>query len=163
MTPRRVALHAWILTLLLGLLASNLERGPVDAVLEPVLGRAFAAFGLRQYWTMFAPNPVHNGSFVRVEHVAPDGSRTVLRAADEPQPGLWIGLGYDRGSKWDSALARKPKVLGQATAEAWCRLGQLDGSVAITVIRYTTPTPEQRRAGAGITRAEEPAGEWPCP
>lgn len=161
---RRIALHAWILTLLTGLLASNLESGPIDDVLEPVIGRWFAAFGLRQYWTMFAPNPVHDASFVRVEHIAPDGTRTVLHADTEPPfpPAPWLGVGYDRSSKWDSAVARKPAVLGKSTAEAWCRLEQLDGRVAVTVIRYTTPRPAERRAGVPITRTEAPAGEWSC-
>lgn len=164
---RRVGLHTWIVCLLLGLLSSNLENDPLDKILEPYFGRPFAAMGLRQYWAMFAPDPVHNARFVRLTRIAPDGTRTVLQEADEPPfpPGskAWMGLGYSRMSKWDKQLARKPERWGKPTTEALCRLNGLEGSLEATVISYTTPPPAKRAAGVEVTRSERAWGPWACP
>ncbi len=164
---RRVLTQVWICVLLLGMLSSNLENDPLDKVLEPWFGRPYAALGLRQYWAMFAPNPVHHGRFVRYTHIDPSGARTVLREPDQPPfpPGSqpWMGFGYSRQAKWDKQVGLKFERFAKPTAEALCRLGGLAGSVEITILIYATPTPKERLKGKEITRKETVSGPWACP
>lgn len=164
---RRAGLHALIGWLLIGMLSSNLENDPLDRLLEPWAGRPFAALGLRQYWAMFAPNPVHNERFVKWVNVGPGGERAVVAETEEPPfpvgSRAWVGLGYTRASKWDKQVGQKSERFGKPTADAYCRLLGLHGSMELTVASYTTPTPAQRLAGTPVKRVESVAGTWPCP
>lgn len=158
-----VARDVGLVLLLTGMLASNLTGGPVDDLLEPWAGRAFHLLGIRQFWSMFAPNPVHAARFVEARTVAPDGTRSVLVPTGEPPDrGAFWAWGYDRIHKLHKQVALQPDRLAAPYAEALCRLHRVDGAVELVVVHRAAPAPAARLAGEAPARSVSTLGVYPC-
>jgi hypothetical protein len=155
--------HGVIVFLCLGLVASNLRSGPVDAALEPVFGKTIQRLGIRQFWSMFAPNPVHNAMFVEAIAREPGGERPLHIGTEPPGEGFYFTWTYDRIGKFHKKVALKPERWLTPYGEALCRLHAVDGSVVLGAVRHKTPRPWKRRQGENKTRIEVPLGEVPCP
>lgn len=160
---RRVGRHLLIVALLLGMLASNLRSGPVDAVLEPVFGRAYLVLGIRQYWAMFAPDPVHHATFV--DAVAWEGGvpRALPVSVEPPVGKPFVAFTYDRILKLHKRVAGKPEVYAPAYVRALCLAHAVQGEVELVRVVHRTPTPARRLAGDPVPREVASLGRWPCP
>ncbi len=152
--------HGLIVVLLVGMATSNLAP-----VLWPGAGQLYRTLGLRQFWSMFAPNTVHDARFVEGWSIAPDGTRTDLGiSAEPPREGWFWEWGYDRIHKLHKQVALHPDRYAAAYAAALCRVHALDGQVVeLVTVHRTAPKPAAAATGATATRSLTPLGVWPCP
>lgn len=149
----KILRHLFIVLLLLGLAASNLEI--------PQLERPVNFLGLRQYWAMFAPNPVHVPAFLEATAIY-GHTEEVLHIADEPpMTGFFMEIGYNRILKFHKKVVLKPERFAPAYARALCNQTGAN-AIDFTAIRYFIPGPKKRLQGEGALRILQPMGRYPC-
>jgi hypothetical protein len=154
--------HLFLAWFCIGVLSANLDGGPVDPYLESWSGKWVERIGLRQAWSMFAPNPVHGSRFVRAWSVVA-GHREELPVNLEPpfqQP--FFQLGYNRISKIQKKVTDDKSALQRPYADALCRVNEIRGSVELGLVYYWVPSPSRRLQGNQIIRYEQPVGSWKC-
>lgn len=157
-----VVRHVGLLLFCLAMLGANLTEGPVDAVLQPTFGIWLERVGLRQYWSMFAPNPVHWGSFTRAYAVSDEGRVELPISVEPPWDRPFFRLGYDRILKFQKKVNVDRGRYARAYAESLCRVYDVRGSVELEKVMYYTPTPSKRLEGWGRMRLPESLGTWRC-
>jgi len=135
----------------------------VDAALEPVFGKTIQKLGIRQFWSMFAPNPVHNAMFVEATALELGEERPLHIGTEPPEEGFYFTWTYDRIGKFHKKVALKPEVWLAPYGEALCRLHEVHGSIVLSSVRHKTPRPWKRRQGERKERVETVLGEVPCP
>lgn len=159
---RYVLRHVFLGWFCIAILAANLDGGPLDPLLQPWSGMYVERIGLRQSWSMFAPNPVHGSRFVRAWAVTRAG-RTELPINPEPpfqQP--FFLFGYNRISKIQKKISDDKSTLARPYANALCRVYAVPGEVEVGLDIYWIPSPERRLKGYQIIRYERRLGSWNC-
>ena len=150
--------HALIVVLVAGMATSNLSP-----VLWPGAGQLYRTLGIRQYWSMFAPNTVHDARFVEAWNVTADGRTDLGISAEPPGEGWFWAWGYDRIHKLHKQVALHPDRYAAAYAAALCRVHALHGEVELSTVHRTAPPPTAARSGARAERTLTPLGRWSCP
>lgn len=155
---RSLLRHLLILALLVGMATSNLSP-----VLWSGAGRVYRLLGLRQYWSMFAPNTVHDARFVEAWALEGEGARDLDIDREPPSEGFFWAWGYDRIHKFHKQVALHPDRYAAAYAAALCRVHGLHDRVELRMVHRVAPRPADARAGATVERSVTSIGWWQCP
>jgi hypothetical protein len=132
---------------------SEVSRAPLHRAVCGRLGPYMTVTGLRQGWTMFAPNPIRANVYVEAEVTFADGSRAVWAVPRMEQLGHLRRQQKERFRKWSTerlGMDRTNPALARAAARYAARqVGARPGNPPrrVDLVRYTRwiPPPARRR------------------
>jgi hypothetical protein len=141
-----LAIMAWAFT-------SEVSRAPLHKAVSGRLGPYMTVTGLRQGWTMFAPNPIRANVYVEAEVTFADGSRAVWAVPRMERLGHLRRQQKERFRKWSTerlGMDRTNPALASAAARYAARqVGTRPGNPPrrVDLVRYTRwiPPPARRR------------------